>query len=152
VLASLLKRFRQITNAEIRQNHILDVHMPELALKVVRRILRPDALNKVNTFDHHAATRFEVPAIEQFKIGMQTTRADSHHEAALAQMIELGGLSSHNGRVVVRQVDCGRPERQIPGSSEQMREEHKGRGNGLAARREVFAHPQFVKTKLVRKQ
>ena len=107
----LLVGLRHEADAELGHDAVLDLDVPELALEIVGRVLRPDLLDHVDGFDHHAVARVVVGHLEQLEVGQQSARADAQHEAALAHVVELRGLGRDDRRMVVGQVDDGGAER-----------------------------------------
>ena len=114
--------------AELRHDRVLDANVPELALDVVGRILRPDLQHDLDRLEEHAATLGAIADLEQLVIGRQPARPDAEHETAAAHVIELRDFAGDDGRVVVRQVDDGGAERQILRLRDQAGEEHQRRG------------------------
>src|SRR6185312_3991405 len=116
--------FRHKAHAELRNDPILKTHLPELALKIVGRVLGPDALDEIHGLDHLAIARVYVGIVEQLDIGHETTWPDAEHEAAFAHVIELRGLGGHDRGMMIGQVDDGGAERDVFGMPEETREEH----------------------------
>src|SRR4051812_16940252 len=108
--------------------------MPEFSLHVIRRILRPYALDELDTFDDHSAAHMGIWHIKQFKVRHEAARSDTKCEAALAQMIELCSFGGDKGGMAIGQIHDRSPERQTLTSIQQIREEHQGRGDSLTAR------------------
>ena len=97
----LLQRLRHEADAELGQDRLLDLHVPEFALDVVGRILRPDAQDHVDQFHEGALARGRVD-LEQLEVGGEAAGADAEQETAAAHVIKLCGLARHDGRVMVR--------------------------------------------------
>ena len=122
---------------------------PELALEVVRRVLRPDARDEIHRLDHHAVAGMDVGIAEQLEIGDEAAGPDAEHEAALAHVVELGGLGGDDRRMVVGQVDDRGAERDVLGALQEAGEEHQRRGNGLGGGGEMLAQPEFIEAEPV---
>ena len=144
----LLQRLRHEADAELGQDRLLDLHVPEFALDVVGRILRPDAQDHVDRFHEGALARRRVD-LEQLEVGGEPAGADAEQEAAAAHVIELRGLAGDDRRVMVRQVDDGGAEGEVLGLRHEAGEEHQRRGERLGGGGEMLAHPELVIAELV---
>jgi hypothetical protein len=141
--------FRHKANAELGNDPILETYLPELALKIVGRVLRPYALDEIHGLDHHPIARVHVGSVEQLEIGHEAARSDTEHEAAFAHVIELRGLGGDDRGMMIRQVDdCG-AERDVFGAREESREEHHRRGNRFGGGGKMFAQPQLVEAERI---
>ena len=144
----LLQRLRHEADAELGQDRLLDLHVPELALDVVGRVLRPDAQDHVDRFHEGALARGRVD-LEQLEIGGEPAGADAEQEAAAAHVVELRGLAGDDRRMMVRQVDDRGAEREVLGLRHEAGEEHQRRGERLGGGGEMLAHPELVVAELV---
>jgi hypothetical protein len=71
---------------------------------------------------------------------------------AAAHVIELRHFGRHDDRVVVRQVDHGGAEAEVPRARQKARHEHQRRGDRLGRRGKMLAEPQLVEAELVGEQ
>ncbi len=148
----LLVRLRHVADAELGHDRVLDRDIPELAFELIRRIVRPDVLDEGHRLGHHAVARMDVEVLEQLEVGHQPARPDPEHEAALAHVVELGGLGGDDRRVVIGQVDHRGPEREVAGVRHEAGEEHERRGDRLGGGGKMLAHPQLVEPESIGQQ
>ena len=88
--------------------------------------------------------------LEQLEVGDQPARPDPQHEAALAHVVELGGLGGDDRRMVNGHVDDGGAERDAAWCCvDEAGEEHQRRGERLGGGGEVLAQPELVEAELV---
>ncbi len=148
----LLVWLGHVADAELRIDAVLDCDVPEFALEVVRRILRPDPLDHVDRFGHHTIARIVVRVFEQLEIGHQSARTDAHQKAAFAHVIELRALGRDDRRMMVRNVDDGGAEPDVLRAVQEVGEEHHRRRERLGGGGEMFAEPQLVVAELLGQQ
>ena len=117
-------------DAQLGQDRLLDLHVPELALDVVRRILRPDAQNGVDRFHEGALSRRRVD-LEEFEIGSEPAGADAKQKPAAAHVVELRGFAGDDRWMMVRQVDDGGAEGEVLRLRHEAGKEHQRRGERL---------------------
>src|SRR3977135_2166280 len=118
-----LQRLRHETDAKLGQDRLLDLHVPEFALDVVGRVLRPDTQDHVDGF-HEGALPRRRGDVEHLEGGGKTDGTDAEQEAAAAHMVELRGFASDDGWMMVGQVDDGGAEGEVLGLRHETGEEH----------------------------
>ena len=133
----------------MRNDRVFDLHRAKFAGQIVRRILRPDALDGRNGLHRLAAAYAAVGIAEQLEIGKKPARPDAKHEAAAAHVIELRDLGGDDGGIVVRQTDHAGAEFQVFGARHETRHEHQRRRNRLRGRGKMLAQPHLVETERV---
>ena len=139
----LLIGLAHTADADVGQHVVLDLEIPVLAVELVGRVGRPDAVDHVDGFDQHLHA-VEVGDLEHLEIGWGGARPDPHEEATLGDMVELGGLAGHNGGMLIGQAEDARAELDTLGLGHQGCEEHQRRLDRLGGKREVLAEPDFV--------
>jgi hypothetical protein len=82
-------------------------------------------LDEGHGLGHHAVARMNVRVLEQLEIGREPAWSDAQHEAALAHVIELGGLGGDDRRMMIGQVDDGGAERDVARARNEAGEEHE---------------------------
>ena len=139
----LLVGLAHAADADVGQHVFLDLEVPVLAVELVGRVRRPDAVDHVDGFDQHLHA-VEIGDLEHLEIGRGRARPDAHEEAALRDMVELGGLPGHDRRMLIRQAEDAGAELDALGLWHQGSEEHERRLDGLGGKREMLAEPDLV--------
>jgi hypothetical protein len=122
---ALAVRLRHVTDAELGNDRVLELNIPELAFELIGRILRPDPFDHADRFHHLALAHLAIAVVEQFEIGIEPADADAEHETAAAHVIELRDFGRHFDRMVVRQADHRRAESEILGARHEAGHEHQ---------------------------
>ncbi|MNN79350.1 hypothetical protein D3C81_1959870 [compost metagenome] len=110
----MLERFEHRPEAQRRDDVFLQLHIPVLALDVVRRVRGPDLVDDVDRLGGHLSA-VEVLRAEQFHIRNQAARAYAHDQTATAEVVELGDVTGDGGRVVLGQVEYAGGELDVLG-------------------------------------
>src|SRR5262245_44716619 len=131
-------------NAEWLADRFLDREAPKLAVELIRRALRPDALDERDRLEHHALALAGVRNIEQLVVRRQAAGADTEDEATLAHVIELRDLRRDHGGMAVRQIDDAGCKRDALRLWDQTCHQHQGRRDRLAGGGEMLAQPHLV--------
>ncbi|MGY2938830.1 hypothetical protein ACVWZ6_008432 [Bradyrhizobium sp. GM6.1] len=125
-------------------------HRPEFALVGPGRGIAPHLQNDLQRLARHVAVlSAHAVDIEHGPVARQAARRDAEIEPTSREVIEHGDAVGELGRVVIGQQEAARPDTDILGLHQRLRDQQIGRGIGFPGRGMVLADPGLLIAELV---